>query len=465
MLNNRISRKIFYSTSGILLFIVALFVIVLFYIMPKIYTYNINQENRETIDYINTQMPTDTVVNAKKFIASSPQLDDHIVAIWPLGDPSEFSIKYSHQSELDNEPGQTIKLDQIPLNREDIYGVKTKVVIEGQEYMIAFDSQRYPIQQIYSSFTAFLPILIIFMALISVALGFAITRRLSKPLLLLNRKVHELSEFNFDSTISIDEDTELGDISKALDFLSINLKNGMQSLEEAKQRAIDNEKTRRDFLAIMSHELKTPLTIIRGQNECMLENRGVYKDRDKYLQQNLEIIDEMEALVKRILLSLKIDDENLQTVDVECDVTSLVIRNVTHYENLMSEKNLITNYNLTPVTIFNDKAMLSYAIKNMIENAFFYADPETDLSIELNEEYISVKNIAVNMNADSIEELFKPFKTNDSSRNKKISGSGLGLYIIRRSIEVMQLEYSMTKDKDTNVVEFKLFLNKKDDIN
>jgi len=437
MLSSRISRKIFYSTSGILLFIIALFIIVLFYLLPKIYTYNINMENEEIIELINTQMPTNSVDNAMYFIANSPLLEEHIVAIWPVGQPSEFSIKYSYQDELDSLVPKNIKVDEIPINREDVYGVKTNVVIQDQEYVIAFDSHHYPIQQIHSSFTAFFPLLIISMALVSIALGFAITRRLSKPLILLNKKVHELSEFNFDSKISIDEDTELGDISKALDFLSVNLKFGMESLEEAKERAIENEKTRRDFLTIMSHELKTPLTIIRGQNECMLENRGVYKDRDKYLQQNLEIIDEMEALVKRILLSLKIDDENLETVDVECDVTNLVTRNITHYENLMSEKNLNTSYKLDHVVIINDKAMLSYAIKN----------------------------ISFNMTNEGIEDLFKPFKTNDSSRNKKISGSGLGLYIIRRSIEVMKLQYSMTKDIDTNVVEFKLLFNRKDDIN
>ncbi|MCB5531904.1 histidine kinase dimerization/phospho-acceptor domain-containing protein, partial [Thomasclavelia ramosa] len=78
---------------------------------------------------------------------------------------------------------------------------------------------------------------------------------------------------------------------------------------------------RKSFFAAVSHELKTPITIMKAQSENMLYRIGDYANRDKYLQENLLVLDEMEKLVKEIILIAKLDasdiDQPFEQINLE----------------------------------------------------------------------------------------------------------------------------------------------------
>lgn len=222
----------------------------------------------------------------------------------------------------------------------------------------------------------------------------------------------------------------------------------------------EQEQKRRDFIATISHELKTPITIISGQIEGMIYNIGKYKDRDTYLKKSYESTQELKELVNEMIEVSKSEtlkqDLYLTNINLSHLIENLVKRQIF----LIEDKNLKIVLKIDEnISIIADEEKITRAINNIINNAIKYSPEGETVTIRLYKRkngrsiktYLEIENTGVIIEKKYLEEIFNPFFRVEKSRSRKTGGSGLGLYIVSTILKSHGFEYSI-KNRNNSVV-------------
>lgn len=210
------------------------------------------------------------------------------------------------------------------------------------------------------------------------------------------------------------------------------------------------EENRREFIATISHELKTPITIISGQLEGMIYNIGKYKDRDKYLKESYTSTQELKDLVNEMIEISKTDIMSASFKPTTLSVKELVEAILKRQEFLIDEKNLKTRVAISSDAKINaDKDKFSKALYSIINNAIKYTPEGENINIRFIERgfkpsILEVENTGITISDESLKNIFNPFFRVEKSRSRKTGGSGLGLYLTSQILAKHGFEYKMT---------------------
>lgn len=198
----------------------------------------------------------------------------------------------------------------------------------------------------------------------------------------------------------------------------------------------------KDFIANASHELRTPITIIRGFSETL--NNFTKLSKNKIQEITKKIIKtsiELESLIKNLLVLAKI--ENLNFLNFQKNDIYNIFKNVKK-TLLMIHPNAKININISKNSffIFSEKKLLELAIKNILENSIKYCSSSP--TIYINGEKIKdkiilfIKDNGIGIDKKNIPLIFNKFFTVDKAHSKKYGGTGLGLSIVKNIIEKHQ---------------------------
>ena len=210
------------------------------------------------------------------------------------------------------------------------------------------------------------------------------------------------------------------------------------------------EENMREFIATISHELKTPITIISGQLEGMIYNIGKYKDRDKYLKESYTSTQELKDLVNEMIEISKTDIMSASFKPTRLNVKELVEVILKRQEFLIDEKNLKARVAISSDAKINaDKDKFSKALYNIINNAIKYTPEGENINIRFIERgfrpsILEVENTGITISDESLKNIFNPFFRVEKSRSRKTGGSGLGLYLTSQILAKHGFEYKMT---------------------
>lgn len=327
-----------------------------------------------------------------------------------------------------------------------------------------------PITEASKVLVLLIPYIGIVVILISVIGGFIYSKVVSKPLLDINKVAKEMVKLDFTKKCFVKGEDEIGELSKSLNDLSYNLQISMEDLQKANEQLLDDiakereiEKKRREFIATISHELKTPITILKGQIEGMLSKIGIYKDRDKYLKRNLEVLKDMENMVKETLEISKLEREGFKPKNKKVDLGKLINECCYKTSFIATNKNIQIHKNIKEnMFVLGDDRLLKKVIYNIITNAINHSDEKEKVYIDTiednNKVLVRVENTGSKIDEKELEEIFKPFYRIEKSRNRKSGGSGLGLYIVKMILDAHKAKYSI--ENTEKGVEFKVLLNK-----
>lgn len=218
----------------------------------------------------------------------------------------------------------------------------------------------------------------------------------------------------------------------------------------------EEEKKRKEFIATISHELKTPITIISGQLEGMIYNIGKYKDRETYLKKSYDCTQELKALVDEMM---EISKSEILEKDLKLEIINLsdLLEDLVNRQNyLIEEKNLELNYKVEKNLIIKvDKEKIIKVINNLINNAIKYSPSKEKIIIKAFKSKASktvvleIENTGVTIEEKYLSEVFNPFFRVEKSRNRKTGGSGLGLYIVSQILKSHNLYYKMESKKNS----------------
>ena len=225
-------------------------------------------------------------------------------------------------------------------------------------------------------------------------------------------------------------------------------------VEISKQREL--EQKQREFFSAASHELKTPLTILKGHLTGMLNKVKGYENREVYMERSLAVVEKMETLVKELLYLSKTDESQKSEYKM-IDLAELLRVQIADVTELLSEKELSLTVDIPDKLLCEvDSAQMERALQNILINAIRYSPNGEEINISLSNEkntnivFCKIENTGVTI-PEEISHLFEAFYRVDASRNRNTGGTGLGLYIVRKIMDLHHAKYGI-KNSDRGVL-------------
>ena len=295
-------------------------------------------------------------------------------------------------------------------------------------------------------------ILLFVILLVAVLASIVYSHYVTRPVLRINRVSKRMAELDFSWRCEENRTDELGTLAHSLNEMSQKLSASMTDLKcanEKLQADIERERAleqaQLDFFSAVSHELKTPITVIKGQTEGMILNVGDYQNRNKYLVRSLEIINTMENMVQEILTVSRMKSSKVGLKKETIQFSDILKQKYALFEDLIIQKDIDWNENITPdLSVIGDKALIQKVINNLISYSPEGSSIYLTAFAEDGTVQFLLENTGVHIPDLEIPKLFDAFYRVEHSRNKKTGGSGLGLYIVKTILEQHQAEYSIT---------------------
>ena len=206
------------------------------------------------------------------------------------------------------------------------------------------------------------------------------------------------------------------------------------------------ERVRRDFVANVSHELKTPLTSIKGYVETLLagaKNEPAVLDR--FLQKIETNVGRLVALVQDILSLARIENHDGSVTNLPVDWALLLRQVMTHHEHDVQRKQLALELESLPTAVvYGDREAMTQVVDNLLSNAIKYTPEGGQIRLTLRNEnaetVLSVEDSGIGIPREHLPRIFERFYRVDKARSREFGGTGLGLSIVKHLVSAMQGE-------------------------
>ncbi len=280
--------------------------------------------------------------------------------------------------------------------------------------------------------------------IIAFAIAGLLSTRFTKPLERMKMTAEQISSGNYDISTGITQPDEIGELAVAMDIMSTQLNHASKESERL-------DKLRRDFISNISHELRTPVTVLRGSLEALID--GVVTEPEKtreYYKQMLSESLHLEHLVGDLL-----DLSKLQNPDFKMEMDSLDLRDVVH-DSVWGIKEIAQKKNVEiemltvekPFDFYGDYVRLRQMITIVLDNAVKFTSANSIVVVNLNsvdnEYLITVEDNGPGIGEDELEHIFDRFYKQRSEDNK--TGSGIGLSIAREIAERHKIEMVISSE-------------------
>ena len=222
-----------------------------------------------------------------------------------------------------------------------------------------------------------------------------------------------------------------------------------RALEQARDTAVAASRAKSEFLANMSHELRTPLNAIIGYSEILLEDLGSDAQVAKDLNRIRGAGNHLLSLINDVLDISKIEADKVELRPEPFDLAELIELVASTVQPLAykNRNNFVVNCEKGIGTMIADRTRLRQVLFNLLSNACkFTKDGEVELEVKRGKQTfeINVRDSGIGISPEQQAKLFQPFVQADSSTTREYGGTGLGLVICRRLVEMMGGTVSLT---------------------
>ena len=343
----------------------------------------------------------------------------------------------------------------------------TITVKNGTAYTLAVQADLFVVQQATKVLLSILPYVILMVFLLSLLCAWLYTRYITRPIVQLSRISKQMAELDFSGQCTAVREDELGCLAQNLNSLSDSLSTALNDLQTANQQLKTDmekeqalEQQRVEFFSAASHELKTPLTILKGHLSGMLNGISGYENHTEYMERSLAVVDRMENLVKELLYISKTEGTQKSAYKV-VDFAEVFRVQLATVSDLSEEKKQHLEVNI-PDRLYCEveQVQMERAIQNILVNAIRYSPSNESIHITLSEIHGTIRgeieNTGVHVPDDALTHLFEAFYRADASRNRNTGGTGLGLYIVRKIMETHHAKYGITNTSNGVMFWFEL---------
>lgn len=280
-----------------------------------------------------------------------------------------------------------------------------------------------------------------------------------KPLNVLKIATSEITKGNLNYSIEGDPDDEIGQLCIDFEAMRIRIKDLLES-------QLENEKSTKELVSNISHDLKTPITAIKGYSEGIIDGvADTEEKREKYIKTIYNKANSMSILVDELLQYSKIENNKIDYQFSKLNIDDFFNDCIEDLNLDLEVKDIEISYknNLNKnVNILADPEQLKKVINNIISNSVKYIDRNKGLiHIEITDEnefiQIGISDNGVGIPAEELPFIFDRFYRTDKSRNSTKGGSGIGLSIAKKIIEDHDGEiYARSQEKVGTTIYIKL---------
>lgn len=433
--------KIFLLLTALLFAVSVLLYGVVMAVMPASYKYTLTTNYSEQIDRLITSIEHES-------------LDDAARRIY------EFCINTNAGALLKGDHthltfGDDILNEQQP-GQEVFQTAFATLALEDGTYSLQITMSGRAINQLTETFWRLLPMIGILVFAVSLIASYFVTRFLTRPILEISDISKRLTSLDMTWRCDTSRTDEIGTLADNLNTMATRLDGALTELTVANdklqadiEQERQQEKLRVDFFRAVSHELKTPITVLKGELEGMIYQVGEYKDRDTHLRKSMKTVKEMEMLVKEILSASRMAGTDFSLTLSEIDLGQLVRECWKRWQGAAEDKQQTCYVKIEDgITVEGDIALLQKAVSNIIGNAVIHSPEQAAIYISLQSRELRVENSGVSIDTNDLNRIFEPFYRMDASHNRGTGGSGLGLYIVKNILERHRLKYRMENVSD-----------------
>ncbi len=333
---------------------------------------------------------------------------------------------------------------------------------------------RIPITSIQDSVRIsnnFLLLIAGFTILISGVMVSVISKKFTEPILELNKIAQNMAKLDFSHKYRIsDADDEINNLGRSINTMSDKLESTITQLRSTNielERDIEEkskiDEMRKSFISDVSHELKTPIALIQGYSEGLLENvNSDDESRKFYAEVILDETNKMDRLVKQLLELMKLEYGKREFNNRMFNIIELENMVIQKSRLMLQEKNVNMVFNSDKeLNVFADDFYIEQVITNYLTNAIKNVKEvdgkkiikiENELLKDKNVVRVKVFNTGDNISEENIERIWKRFYKVDESRNRSQGGTGIGLAFVKAIMTNYNMQYGVI-NRD-NGVEF-----------
>lgn len=274
----------------------------------------------------------------------------------------------------------------------------------------------------------------IFSVLLSIPLISYIGKKFTKPILKLEKVASSISNGNFDVDCSVETNDEIQTLSISLNQMAIDLKKKYQ--------------LQRDFVANVSHDFKTPLSVIRSYSEAISDGLVDEENLERYSEEIINEVDRLNTLVMDLLQLSKLQDGAYSLNKQFINLSDFAQECVNYFKPITAKKNISIVSSTLPLEVWADKKYLQRVLYNFIDNAVKFSTENSKIEIftsELNN-YIklSVKDYGLGIESHLLTDIWDKYYKNSQS-----GGMGLGLAICKEILKMHGFEYGVTSSHES----------------
>ncbi len=289
-----------------------------------------------------------------------------------------------------------------------------------------------------------------------------VTNRITKPIRKLTEISERMTNLDFEAKFEVKGDNEVDRLGMHMNQMSNKLESTISELKTAnnelkkdieKKERIDE--MRRDFLANVSHELKTPIALIQGYAEGL--KMGINEEdaasKDFYCEVIMDEANKMNDMVKKLMSLNELEFGNIPVQMERFDLSELIRNYLQSMELLFSQNDIRLQCDIqSPVFVWADEIQIEEVFRNYISNAMNHIDGERIIKVTMEQKEgivrVNVFNTGKKIPEESIEHIWDKFYKVDKARTREYGGSGVGLSIVKAVMEGINQAYGVRNEEN-----------------
>lgn len=329
---------------------------------------------------------------------------------------------------------------------------------------------RIPITSIQESVKIsnnFLYLMAGFAILISAVIVSYVSRKFTEPILELNEIATKMANLDFSHKYKVKNgDDEINNLGKSINIMSDKLERTIKQLRNTNvelEKDIEEkskiDEMRKSFISDVSHELKTPIALIQGYSEGLLENVNTDEESKKfYAEVILDETNKMDKLVKQLLELMKLEYGKREFNDTEFNIVEVEKEVVRKSQVMLKEKQVKVEFEtIDEINVLADDFYIEQVISNYITNAIKHVKEiegqkvikiKNEIDVGKNKVRVKVFNTGDNISEEHINRIWNRFYKIDESRNREDGGTGIGLSFVKAVMNNYGSSYGVVNKYD-----------------
>ena len=282
--------------------------------------------------------------------------------------------------------------------------------------------------------------------LFAIVIGLISIRYLTRNFRVIEEGVNKFQNGDYKSRIELNSQGEFTHLADCLNEMATTISDNIEQLKSI-------EKLRKELVANVSHDLRTPIAVAHGYIETLLmkNNTMSAEDRERFLKIVLNSTENLEKLVADLFELSKLESEKVELKLDKINLSELVHDVSSRFKILADKSKIHFNVNASEIGLVEvDVALIERVIQNLIENALKftneYGEVEVSVTKLINSFRLKVRDTGIGIGEQSLPFVFDRYKKLDSDKND--TGAGLGLAIVKKVIELHNLEIKVDSQKD-----------------